>query len=179
MSNVRDIKVLKALRAMAWNQYVEKKTGGGGMMPDITPAATHKWNADGETCLNCGEKDWRAGPTCTPKKPAPVDDEALIDWQAEILTSTKFIRERAALIIERGVKNTFPVQIIERTHVIDAAVKNARPQTIAVKPVGYLDDETAKSIQEDGAGGWAKMQTSAGGEYNTPVYLQPQAIDGE
>jgi hypothetical protein len=27
----------------------------------------HKWSRDGETCLECGDKDWMAGPVCRPK----------------------------------------------------------------------------------------------------------------
>ena len=27
----------------------------------------HKWSNDGETCLQCGDKDWMAGPVCRSK----------------------------------------------------------------------------------------------------------------
>lgn len=32
------------------------------------PTSNHQWDDDLERCLKCGDKDWYASPTCTPKK---------------------------------------------------------------------------------------------------------------
>ena len=47
------------------------------------PAADnrHKWDADGERCVECGDKDWMNDPACRPKPPADnrgVDVEATL-----------------------------------------------------------------------------------------------------
>jgi hypothetical protein len=35
----------------------------------MSAAKSHRWDAEGDHCLDCGDSDWYAGPECTPKRP--------------------------------------------------------------------------------------------------------------
>lgn len=34
----------------------------------VTHMPSHKWDEDGEHCINCGDSDWYAGPVCRGRK---------------------------------------------------------------------------------------------------------------
>jgi len=47
---------------------------------------THRWSRDGETCLRCGDKDWRASADCIPKD----------NYVAELEAERDRLRERVS-----------------------------------------------------------------------------------
>ena len=74
---------IKKLYTSAWEfaaidvkKYVQIRAAVAAVAP--TPSAetnneNHKWDANGERCLKCGDKDWGASTTCSGKRTTLAD----------------------------------------------------------------------------------------------------------
>jgi hypothetical protein len=74
----------------------------------------HRWSPDGETCLDCGDKDWRASSNCEPTQPAPLQPEpqqSAVEWVKKLLcdgtdlegNDLAFLLEDNALELARAI----------------------------------------------------------------------------
>lgn len=51
---------------------------------ESTLAKSHRWDADGERCLNCGDKDWFADPVCGGARMRSMTGSRAVDMAFEL-----------------------------------------------------------------------------------------------
>jgi hypothetical protein len=71
--------------ASAWKDKWQQRT-----LPAVVKR--HRWNEDGEKCLDCGDSDWMCDPVCKPRTPPAGDAQGEVTDVAALRALSRLLK---------------------------------------------------------------------------------------